>query len=137
MKIAVRYFTRSGNTEKLAKVIAEAVGVRAEPVAETLHEKTDIVFLGCSYYAFDVDEAVKSFIFDNQENIGKIVCFGTSAMMKSIRKPIKRLTDAAGVALAEEEFHCRGSFGPLHKGHPDNQDLTNAAVFARIVADQK
>ena len=137
MKIAVRYYTRSGNTEKLAKVIADAVGVQAEPVTETLHEKTDIVFLGCSYYAFDVDEAVKSFLFDNRENIGKIVCFGTSAMMKSTRKPIKRITDAAGVALAEEEFHCRGSFGPMHKGHPDNQDLTNAAAFAKMVINSK
>lgn len=137
MKIAVRYYTRSGNTEKLAKVIADAVGVQAEPVTETLHEKTDIVFLGCSYYAFDVDEAVKSFLFDNRENIGKIVCFGTSAMMKSTRKPIKRITNAAGVALAEEEFHCRGSFGPMHKGHPDNQDLTNAAAFVKMVLNSK
>ena len=136
MKIAVRYYTRSGNTEKLSKAIAEAVDVQAEPVAETLHEKTDIVFLGCSYYAFDVDEAVKSFLFDNKDSIGKVVCFGTSAMMKSIRKPIKRITDAAEIVLAEEEFHCRGSFGPMHKGHPDEQDLTNAAAFAKMVVNQ-
>lgn len=137
MKIAVRYYTRSGNTEKLAKAIAEAMDVQAEPVSAVLNEKMDILFLGSSYYAFDVDEAVKGFIFDNKEKIGKIVCFGTSAMMKSIRKPIKRITDAAGVALAEEEFHCRGSFGPMHKGHPDNQDLTNAAAFAKMVVNQK
>ena len=137
MKIAVRYYTRSGNTEKLAKVIAEAAGVQAEPVSAALNEKTDIVFLGCSYYAFDVDEAVKSFIFENKDNIGKIICFGTSAMMKSTHKPIKRITDAAGVALTEEEFHCRGSFGPMHKGHPDKTDLTNAAAFAKMVINQK
>ena len=121
MKIAVRYYTRSGNTEKLAIAIAEAVAVQAVPISAELNEKTDIVFLGCSYYAFDVDDAVKSFIFENKDSIGQIVCFGTSAMMKSTRKPIKRITDAAGVALAEEEFHCRGSFGPMHKGHPDKQ----------------
>jgi len=136
MTIAVRYYTRSGNTEKLAKAIAQTVGIQAEPVSEALHEKTDILFLGCSYYAFDVDETVKRFLFDNKENIGKIVCFGTSAMMKSTRKPIKRITDAAGVVLAEEEFHCRGSFGPMHKGHPDEQDLTKAAAFAKMVVEQ-
>ena len=136
MKVALRYYTRSGNTEKLAKAIAEAVGVQAEPVSAELNEKMDIVFLGFSYYAFDVDDAVKSFIFENKDSIGQIVCFGTSAMMKSTRKPIKRITDAAGVALAEEEFHCRGSFGPMHKGHPDKQDLTNAAAFAKMVVNQ-
>lgn len=113
-----------------------AVGAQAEAVTVPLAEKADILFLGCSYYAFDVDEAVKSFIFENKENIGKIVCFGTSAMMKSTHKPIKRIADAAGVSLAGEEFHCRGSFGPMHKGHPDKQDLTNAAEFAKMVINQ-
>lgn len=136
MKIAVRYYTRSGNTEKLAKAIAEALGVQAEPVSAALHEKTDIVFLGCSYYAFDVDEAVKTFITENKDRIGQIVCFGTSAMMKSTHKPMKKVCDAAGVSLADKDFHCRGSFGPVHKGHPDKQDLTNAAAFAKMVIDQ-
>ena len=137
MTIAVRYYTRSGNTETLARVIEDAVGAKAEPVTVPLAEKADILFLGCSYYAFDVDEAVKSFIFENKDSIGKIVCFGTSAMMKSTHKPMKKVCDAAGVRLSDQEFHCRGSFGPMHKGHPDEQDLTNAAVFAKMVVNQK
>ena len=133
MKIAVRYYTRSGNTEKLAIAIAEAVAVQAVPISAELNEKTDIVFLGCSYYAFDVDDSVKNFITQNKENIGKVVCFGTSAMMKSTHKPMKKVCDAAGVQLSEEEVHCRGSFGPMHKGHPDETDLKNAAAFAKNV----
>lgn len=136
MKTAVRYYTRSGNTEKLAKAIAVAVGVQAESVTAPLAEKTEILFLGCSYYAFDVDEAVKHFIVENKDKIGKIVCFGTSAMMKSTQKPRKKVCDAAGVQLSAHEFHCRGSFGPMHKGHPDEQDLTNAAAFAKMVVNQ-
>ena len=133
MKIAVRYYTRSGNTESLAHAIADAVGVQAESVEAPLCEKVDILFLGCSYYAFDVDDAVKGFIAQNKDNIGKIVCFGTSAMMKSTHKPMKKVCDAAGVLLSDEEFHCRGSFGPMHKGHPDENDLTNAAAFAKMI----
>ena len=136
MKIAVRYYTRSGNTETLARVIEDAVGTKAEPVTVPLSEKADILFLGCSYYAFDVDEVVKRFIFDNKQNIGQIVCFGTSAMMKSTHKPMKKVCDAAGVQLSDKEFHCRGSFGPMHKGHPDEQDLTAAAAFAKKVISQ-
>ena len=130
MNIAVRYYTRSGNTEKLARAIAEAVGVQAESVATSLSEKTDILFLGCSYYAFDVDEAVKAFLLANKEKIGNVVCFGTSAMMKSTQKPMKKVCEEAGVSLSPEEFHCRGSFGPMHKGRPDENDLKHAAEFA-------
>jgi len=137
MTIAVRYYTRSGNTETLARVIEDAVGAKAEPVTVPLAEKADILFLGCSYYAFDVDEAVKRFITENKDSIGQIVCFGTSAMMKSTHKTMKKVCDAAGVRLSDKEFHCRGSFGPMHKGHPDEQDLTNAATFAKMVVNSK
>ena len=133
MNIAVRYYTRSGNTEKLAGAIAQAVGVQAENVAVPLSEKADVLLLGCSYYAFDVDEAVKGFVLENRDRIGKIVCFGTSAMMKSIYKPMKKVADEAGVQLSAEEFHCRGSFGPMHKGRPDGTDLQNAAAFAKNI----
>lgn len=134
VKTAIRYYTRSGNTETLARAIEGAVGVKAESVAVPLAEKTDILFLGCSYYAFDVDDAVKNFIVQNKDSIGRIVCFGTSAMMRSTHKPMKKACDAAGVLLSDEEFHCRGSFGPVHKGHPDEKDLANAAVFAKKIA---
>lgn len=133
MNIAVRYYTRSGNTEALARAIEEVVGVLAESVAVPLEETADILFLGCSYYAFDVDEAVKSFILENKDKIGRIVCFGTSAMMKSTHKPMKKVCEEAGVRLSDEEFHCRGSFGPMHKGRPDASDLKKAADFAKSI----
>lgn len=131
MNISVRYYTRSGNTKKLAIAIAEELGIQAEAVDVPLTEKADILFLGCSYYGFDVDEAIKKFILENKENIGKVVCFGTSAMMKSTHKPMKKITDEAGVILSEKDFHCRGSFGPMHKGRPNEKDLKNAADFAK------
>lgn len=133
MNIAIRYYTRSGNTKKLAEAVAAAVSVKAEDITFPLTEKVDILFLGCSYYAFDVDQAVKAFILENKENIGKIVCFGTSAMMKSMKKPVKRVANAAGVAVAEEEFHCRGQFGKVHKGRPNEKDIEEISAFARKI----
>lgn len=131
MNISVRYYTRSGNTEKLAMAIADAVGVQAQQVNVPLEEKADILFLGSSYYAFDVDDTVKEFILSNKDNIGKIVCFGTSAMMGSTRKSVKKVADEAGVPVADEEFHCYGSFGPMHKGRPNESDIENAVAFAK------
>jgi len=137
MKIAVRYYTRSGNTKKLAEAVAEAVAVEAKDVSVPLSEKADVLFLCCSYYAFDVDEAVKKFIIENKDNIGKIVCFGTSAMMRSMKKPVKKVADTVGVAVADEEFHCRGEFAKFHKGRPNEKDLADVSAFAKSVIDQE
>lgn len=134
MNIAVRYFTRSGNTKKLAEAIAEKISIGAESISVPLAEKADVLFLGCSYYAFDMDQAVKSFVAENKDKIGKIVCFGTSAMMKSMKKPMKKLCAEHGVTMSEEEFHCRGEFKFANKGRPNSEDLQKAALFAeRIV----
>lgn len=133
MNIAVRFYTRSGNTKKLADTVANTVSVEARDITVPLTEKADILFLGCSYYAFDVDEAVKQFIVENKENIGKIVCFGTSAMMKSVNKPVSKVADAVGVAVANEEFHCRGQFGKIHKGRPNKKDLEDISTFAKKI----
>lgn len=130
MKLAVRYFTRSGNTKKLAEAVAGAIGSEALDVSVPLSEKTDTLFLCCSYYAFDVDPAVKEFILKNGDKIGKIVCVGTSAMMKSMRRPVARAAKAVNVPVAKEEFHCRGQFAKVHPGRPNEEDLKKAAAFA-------
>ena len=134
MNIAIRYYTRSGNTERLAHAIAEALGTEAYDIGTPLEEKAEILFLGCSYYAFDIDTAVKDFITENKDRIGKIVCFGTSAMMRSMKKPVSRIAKALSVEVSEEEFHCRGQFGNIHKGRPDETDLKAVAEFAKKIA---
>lgn len=133
MKIAVRYYTRSGNTEKLATAIAQAVGVQAQDVSMPLTDKVDILFLGSSVYAGGVDEAVKTFVAENAAKIGKLVNFSTAALLSSTYKQVKLLAAENSVAMAAEEFHCRGSFAVLHRGRPNANDLQSAAIFAQNI----
>lgn len=135
MNIAVRYYTRSGNTKKLAEAVAKAVHTEAKDVTEPLAQKADILFLGCSYYGFDIDEAVKEFIQKNKKSIGKIVCIGTSAMMKSMRKPVLKIAQPLGITVADEEYHCRGKFGLLHKNRPDAKDIAGVIDFAKKMTE--
>ena len=46
MNIAVRYYTKTGNTQRLAEAIGKAIGVEALPISVPLTEKADILFLG-------------------------------------------------------------------------------------------
>lgn len=133
MNTAIRFYTRSGNTKKLALAIADAISVEAKSVETPLEEKVDTLFLGCSYYAFDVDPAVKNFIESNKDKIGCIVLFGTSAMLKSMKKPVFRVTEPLGIKVAEKEFHCYGTFGIMHKGKPNEEDLKAVATFAKEI----
>ena len=137
MNIAVRYFTRSGNTKKLADAIAGAVGVKAEDVSVPLNEKPDILFLGSSVYAAGVDGAVKAFLNDNAQSIGCIVNFSTAAVLSSTYKQVSKLAESNGIKMADKEFHCRGSFGVMHKNHPDGKDLKNAADFAKKICKEQ
>ena len=133
MKVAVRYFSRGGNTEKLAKAIAEAVGAEALTTDAPLTEDVDILFLGSSVYAYGVDDSVKKFIAGNRAKIGKVVNFSTAALIRSTYKQVAKLLKEKNIPMAEEEFYCRGSFGPMHKGKPDAADLKSAAEFAKKI----
>ena len=137
MKIAVRYYTKTGNTERLAKAVAESVGVKAEPISVPVDEEVDILFLGNSYYAFSIDPEVRDFIGSlDKSKVGKIVNFGSAAMLNSTWKKVKAEADKAGIPMDNREFHCKGEFNGLHKGRPNADDLKAAADFAKKIADK-
>lgn len=134
MKIAVRYYTKTGNTKRLAEAIANAVGTEALPISAPVTEPVDILFLGNSYYAFTIDPEVRSFVLSLDRNlVGKIVNFGSAAMMNSTWKKVKAVADKTGIPMDEREFHCKGEFKGVHKGKPDENDLKAAAAFARKI----
>ncbi len=131
MKIAIRYFSRGGNTKKLAEAIGEELDVPAETVDKPLEEDTDILFLGSAIYAYGVDEHVRKFISDNIKKIGVVYNFSTTAIVKSTYSHIEKLLKLRGITLAEEEYACKGEFGPLHKGKPGDKEIKAVKTFAR------
>ena len=134
MKIAVRYYSRTGNTKKLAEAIAKAVHAEAKTTDEPLREDVDILFLGSSVYANGVDRNIKMFIQSLNVNVGKVINFSTAALVKSTYKQVNKLLTEKNIPLAKEEFYCRGSFALLHRGRPDDQDLKAAMSFAAAIA---
>lgn len=132
MKYAVRYYTKTGNTKRLAEAIANELGVQALPLTEPVTEPVDILFLGNSYYAFTIDPEVRSFIASlSKDKVKKLVNFGSAALLNSTYNKVKAEADKAGVSMDEREFHCKGEFKMFHKGKPDENDLKAAAEFAR------
>ena len=137
MKIAVRYYTKTGNTKRLAEAVAEAVGTVALPISTPVSEQADILFLGNSYYAFNIDPEVRDFVRSlDSSKVGRIVNFGSAAMLNSTWKKVKAEADKAGIAMDEREFHCKGEFKGIHKGRPNADDLAAAAKFAKSIISE-
>ena len=131
MKYAVRYYTKTGNTKRLAEAIARVLGVEALPISEPVSEPVDTLFLGNSYYAFSIDPEIKSFVQSLDRNmVGRIVNFGSAAMLNSTYKKVKAEAVKVGISMEEREFHCRGEFKGIHKGRPNAEDIEAAEKFA-------
>ena len=136
MKIAVRYYTKTGNTKKLAEAVADAVGAEALPLSAPVEETVDVLFLGNSYYAFSIDPEVRDFVRSlDSGKVGSIVNFGSAAMLNSTYKKVKAEADKVGIPMDEREFHCKGEFKGLHKGRPNNEDLKAVAEFAKKIIE--
>ena len=136
MTIAVRYYTKTGNTKRLAEAVAEAVGVEALPISSPVAEPVDILFLGNSYYAFSIDPEIRAFLKTlSKDKVGRIVNFGSAAMLNSTWKKVKAEADKLGIPMDKREFHCKGEFKGIHKGKPDDADLKAAADFARRIME--
>ena len=137
MKIAVRYYTKTGNTKRLAEAVAEAVGAEALPISSPIEDPVEILFLGNSYYAFSIDPEVREFIRKlDKSKVGRIVNFGSAAMLNSTYKKVKAEADKVGIPMDEREFHCKGEFKGIHKGRPNAQDLAAAADFAKAIINE-
>ena len=134
MKTAVRYYTKTGNTKRLAEAIAGAIGAEALPLSAPIDEPVDVLFLGNSYYAFNIDPEVKDFIRKlDKSKVGRIVNFGSAAMLNSTYKKVKAEADKVGIPMDTREFHCKGEFKGVHKGRPNAEDLQAAADFAKTI----
>lgn len=133
MNIAIRYYTKTGNTKKLADAIAEVCNVEAKTVAEPLTEDVDILFLGSAVYAAGIDNSIKEFLKNISVNVGCIYSFSSAALLESTFGQVKKEAEANGLKISDDEFHCRGAFKLIHRGRPNDEDLKNAQEFAKRI----
>ncbi len=135
MKVAIRYYTKTGNTKKLAEAIGSAINVEAKTVDEPLTEDVDMLFLGSAVYAAGIDQKIKDFIANINVNVGEVVNFSSAALLESTYKQVKKEVESKGLKMSENEFHCRGAFKLVHRGRPNDEDLRNAQEFAKRIMD--
>ncbi|QAT42991.1 flavodoxin family protein [Aminipila luticellarii] len=137
MKTTVRYYTRSGNTKKLAEAIAKEAGAEAKECSAPLTEPVDLLFLGGSVYWGGIDKNLRQFIAQlDKEKVKCVAVFGTSALKKEPDLELEKLVREKGIPVSRHSFHCWGAFAAMHKGHPDSDDLKQAANFVQAALNE-
>ena len=131
MKIAVRYYSQSGNTKKLADRIANTLGTKSFTVDKAINEKVDVLFLGASVYWGGIDKNVRQFIDSlSPKMVGKVVVFSTSALKENAYTEMKNKLQEKGITVDNRNFYCKGQFKILHKNKPNEEDLKRVQEFA-------
>jgi len=124
--------TMCNNTIELAQAIAAELDIEAEAmkIKEELL-KDSFVFLGCGCFANKSRDELRQFITRNDFKNRRVALFGTSAGDKVNKvRAMEELLKPAG-ALIRGSFYCKRIPLPLlHRGHPNNEELTKAREFA-------
>ncbi len=126
MNIAVRYYSRSGNTKLLAEAIAKGVGVEAISVDSEnskIDNVVDVLFIGGALYAYGLDKNLKAYLETlDKSKVKRAVVFSTSWLSKHSIDLIKNALIKKGIKVEEEYCYAKNT--------PTYNDLNAAESFA-------
>lgn len=127
MNIAIRYYSRSGNTRALAEAIAKGAGVPALSVDApdaAIREPVDLLYLGGALYAYGLDAHIKDFLRTlDKAKVKKAVVFSTSWISRHALELLKKGLEEAGIPVEAETLYA--------KNKPGEAQLRAAEAFAR------
>jgi flavorubredoxin len=139
MNIKVMYHTMTGNTEKVAKAMAEALGVTAEKIDErNIAEPIDMLFIGDGVYAGKPDTSTVNFIKSlNDSTVKNAAVFGTYGGQKKAVEIMKELLKEQGIKVSAESFGCKGKcWSIINRRHPSEEELSAAKEYAKSIVKE-
>ncbi|MCS7216992.1 MAG: hypothetical protein NZ924_04900 [Candidatus Bipolaricaulota bacterium] len=139
-KVYVVYASLTGNTRKVARALAEAVGgtlvdVRREPLPKV--EPGDVIFVGDGVYGWRPSRALRRALLAWALPQGvRAAVFGTYGGRPSQIEVLAKILQEKGARVVDR-FACPGRdwflLGLVGRGRPSPEDLKVAQEFARKV----
>jgi len=138
MNTGLIYSSLTGNTRKVAKVMAQELGIEMKRPGElTDLNGIELLFLGSGVYANRPGRSLRRFLAKLPSLAGiKVVLFGTYAFRPSqLDWLAKSVEKKDGEVLGR--FSCKGrswdTLGLIGRGHPSVSELQTAAAFTRQI----
>ncbi|UCD03406.1 MAG: hypothetical protein JSV63_02115 [Candidatus Aenigmatarchaeota archaeon] len=136
MEPFVVYSTKTGNTKKVARVIAKELGVKAQGAKEVKSvPKGAPLIAGSGVYASRISGEMKDFLEDLPKvSKGKAAVFETSGGYNDGKnvgiQQLERSLKQKGYRIVGR-FGCSGQmFRIFNRGHPSPEELEKAMKFA-------
>ncbi len=131
----ILYYSKGGNTRKLADAIAGELGVKAFDISYSpLDPDARVIFIGSGIYAGKPGEDMIRFVEGHDFRGRKVVIFSTSwrtgeGGFDGLAAVLRRKG-----AIVLPGYHCKGRAGIFNLGHPNQGELDSARTFARDIA---
>jgi flavodoxin len=131
----VVYFSRTGNTKKVAEAIAAELKVTAKDIKTTGALPPDaFIFLGTGCYGATLPKEIGAFMEKNKFRGRIMALFTTSAFGSEAERGLIEKQIIGKGAVITHNFKCYGHFLTTKKQHPTQEELNKAREFARMVA---
>jgi flavodoxin len=139
MKIALVYFSRGGNTRKIAGVMAEELGVTAVDIKTEQPDVSDVDLLvvGSGTYGSKPSKDMVAYLENLTPVAGKkVACFSSCASGDASKtlQAMKDILSKKGYSTVDC-FSCLGKWlmGISRRGHPSDEELAQAREFAKKI----
>ena len=134
------YYSRGGNTRKVAEAIAEELQVNATNVNNASIGEIDnemVLFLGSGNYGGRPGSKIIEFIKKNDFSNMQVALFGTSGGGKGNElKLMEEIIELNG-ATVKGKFYCKGkTFGLINRRNPTAEELNEAKSFAQKMVEK-
>lgn len=109
MNIAVRYFSKLGNTKTIAEAIAEGAGVSAVSITDEPELKTyvDVLYLGGAPYANIMAPELREYVERLDKNmVGRVILFTTSNWSRRTVLALKKFLKEKGIPVDADYFYA-------------------------------
>lgn len=141
MKTVVIYTSMTGNTRKLAEVIAKIFGVTAQTCIEAKQNtaqisQADLLAIGSGVYAGRMGQDLEQFLNSlpqEQKTARKAIVFGTVGGQTSAIKAMEKVLTEKGIEVIGS-FYCKGqAWFFFNHGRPNERDLAAVREFAENI----
>ncbi|ACL76872.1 flavodoxin family protein [Ruminiclostridium cellulolyticum] len=140
MKTWVLYYSKGGNTKKIADEIADELEdvLKSEQIPPAYPpENVALLFLGTGEYGGKPDSKTLEFVRTlNKDRVKNVAVFGTNGKgtTGTAIDTIKSLLKEKGINVIDESFCCKGKFFVFfNRKNPDTNDFKAAREYARRV----